>query len=884
MAQYLRYKGDSRPVGVADCFTSLDNEPFSRSSLTLELQNILGLNYAKVRVWFAGNGIGSYRINSAYFDQDPVFVPITVNGALSFEVPAFGRWSDYVSTTALDLEFGLDFVTVARQNIPMLYRITDGVQSSDSYPGTAMLVDQEVDPETSYLILNFEGADGSTDFVDEAQDLTGTYSSNIAIYTTKRKVGQSSLRILWGARDFGYNAIPNMGAANEFSLTFRYLYSDVLRENTEYLEIDLYDYTANKAYIQYRIWGPTVTDGPTGTITAKVWNTDNTKIYDESYAYTIKPANTWQKVEIRVSENTVKFIFNDEIIATSSTGTIADIDSLWIYSNLVEHTTTMYAYIDSLRIDNMGQPEPVIDTYEVVSTATITISDNSQVVASDTVTINIGTAPVVYTFVANPTGAPNEIIIGVDDDATAANIAEVVNLTDGAIFVAAVSDNIVTVAAYTHQTVTISEDSSGVSVSAVAQRVDYLSTKPLESIPAYTCSGSAVDHGALGDDYGIGTLPRMTGSGTAVGTGNIGDAFAPAFIGYGWSHAEYQLLADDSFGISESHIVNMGYLIADGFTAFEDQYVSFGYIVQESLGSVDAIYEAIGKVIIEILIANDVIVNSVKVNHPIEDGIFAYDTTISASYYPFTIEESVECTEGLRESVVDLVQESLTAEDGVTPVIFLILLVNDTVKGEDTASGIKAGTLMLAEVMLLTDLSSGGPFYVHLIEEELSAVDDYPTAFYYADTVDESLVTEDISEGVRFFAHIIAELLASADTAIPSRHTTFTVEESVHAEDDVGFGRFYILLAEEEIAFVDGEVSFLSTSERIAETLKFESGVIRNVIFNGVAAESLIFADVNSLAHIMIIEEGLTIDDVELTRWVYNVLIESGLDIAEAFD
>jgi hypothetical protein len=43
----------------------------------------------------------------------------------------------------------------------------------------------------------------------------------------------------------------------------------------------------------------------------------------------------------------------------------------------------------------------------------------------------------------------------------------------------------------------------------------------------------------------------------------------------------------------------------------------------------------------------------------------------------------------------------------------------------------------------------------------------------------------------------------------------------------------------------------------------------------------LIFTDINAFTHDLIIEEGIALEDVDLARWVYSVLVELNFDIAD---
>ena len=87
-----------------------------------------------------------------------------------------------------------------------------------------------------------------------------------------------------------------------------------------------------------------------------------------------------------------------------------------------------------------------ISLTEIGSTAKITV--NSNPAAGDTLTIAGGSnGDIIFTFVnANPTG--NQILIGVDANATAANIAAAINAIYGAEFVATATGNVVTIKAY----------------------------------------------------------------------------------------------------------------------------------------------------------------------------------------------------------------------------------------------------------------------------------------------------------------------------------------------------------------------------------------------------------------------------------------------------
>ena len=71
------------------------------------------------RVWLVGNGTSAFTVKSATLSQGSVSRPITVNGHTSFQVPALGRWSDYVSTAGFTLPGNATLSTVVLGEVPM---------------------------------------------------------------------------------------------------------------------------------------------------------------------------------------------------------------------------------------------------------------------------------------------------------------------------------------------------------------------------------------------------------------------------------------------------------------------------------------------------------------------------------------------------------------------------------------------------------------------------------------------------------------------------------------------------------------------------------------------------------------------------------------------
>ncbi len=167
----------------------------------------------------------------------------------------------------------------------------------------------------------------------------------------------------------------------------------------------------------------------------------------------------------------------------------------------------------------------------------------------------------------------------------------------------------------------------------------------------------------------------------------------------------------------------------------------------------------------------------------------------------------------------------------------------------------------------------------HLINDRVFIFDTGTHEKYYlltaADTIDFS------DSLMEIFGQVIAESLILQGVPVSGVFRYITAEESLHSVDTAVSERYYLCLADETVDLTDGEVTFLSLKKSIVETLHASATTVTLGRFGGLASESLIFADIDSYVHGLIIEEGLAFGDVDLTRWVFNVLIESGCNVAE---
>lgn len=143
----------------------------------------------------------------------------------------------------------------------------------------------------------------------------------------------------------------------------------------------------------------------------------------------------------------------------------------------------------------------------------------------------------------------------------------------------------------------------------------------------------------------------------------------------------------------------------------------------------------------------------------------------------------------------------------------------------------------------------------------------------------ESLVSTDAPKEI--IGKLADEYLYLTDAMIAKFLGLHIINDTVFAFDKAEAERFYLCLAEDTVAIADGEVSFVTLGAVAGETLGVRDAVFPQTAFTGLATESLIFTDIATFAHDLIIEEGIALEDVDLARWVHSVLVELNFDIAD---
>jgi predicted transglutaminase-like cysteine proteinase len=534
MSQISYYSG-AGPWGVGDGFIPLDNHTITQT-MYLAATNSLGVPATRCKVWFAGNGVDAYIVQSSILQQGVHTVTVTVSGQSSgFMIPAYGRWSDYVSTTSFTLPGNVNFISVVKLKIPILIPITGGgddTQTGPSAPGVVTGVDNG---ENGTNFSNLEGPDEAV-YWTETQGISPLLLSNCKLDTGYFYEGSSSLRLVEGFYDiwtnpFGAQIEYSIGnILGDFTFTNHFRFHDV---DNRFGIFMAYARSSN-ADIQIKLvyW-----ESPPGnwSINFHVLITDSAGNQIVNYLEPISlTPDAWHKCELLVFGRDITVEIDDIVIGTWTAtidNPLAGIDDVLFYCN--NNITGNDVWVDAVEIKSDILPS----TISVTSTSTITVSDNTLIDVGDTITItetNPTTGQVrtqVYTFTDTPTGASNEIIIGTTAAMTAANIAEVIGETVGAEFTATSSNSVVTWINTTADTVTISDTSDGITVGTVTQTITYTSSTASSTIPSFTASGSA------GANFG-GMMAPLTATGEATMSGNNASIMMPAFTSTGMVYQE----------------------------------------------------------------------------------------------------------------------------------------------------------------------------------------------------------------------------------------------------------------------------------------------------------------------------------------------------------
>lgn len=278
----------------------------------------------------------------------------------------------------------------------------------------------------------------------------------------------------------------------------------------------------------------------------------------------------------------------------------------------------------------------------------------------------------------------------------------------------------------------------------------------------------------------------------------------------------------------------------------------------------------------------------------IEDG-FDFSDTLGDIFYD-GIEDGLDIQEAVSTWLVDIIAEGFILSD--YPKLDWIKTIEDSFFAYCDA--IPAWHLVVLESLISADvlqeiigqiadeylLLEGVPIssvkVQHILNDMVFGFDDSDVERYYLLLAEDTIDFGDVLQEI--LGNLIYEVLSFAGVSVAGLLGYRSIEDTINAEDASVSERYYLLLADETVDMTDGEVTFLSLDLTAAETFNASDTAAPVASFGALASESLVFTDIDSFIQELIIEEGLDFGDVELTRWVFNVLIATGFDIAEAFD
>jgi hypothetical protein len=183
------------------------------------------------------------------------------------------------------------------------------------------------------------------------------------------------------------------------------------------------------------------------------------------------------------------------------------------------------------------------------------------------------------------------------------------------------------------------------------------------------------------------------------------------------------------------------------------------------------------------------------------------------------------------------------------------------------------------DYLFLEDTPEPRILVLHIIGDKVFVFDSAEHERYFLLTAADAIDFNDVVS--EFLGHLIHEflILQEVQGSGVSRHCS--AADSFNASDVSESERYYICLADDTVELADGAVTFLSLNNTAFETFNASATAVPVGTFVGLASESLTFRDIDSYIQGITIQEGIAMGDVELTRWVFNVLVESGCDIAD---
>jgi len=487
------------------------------------------------KFWLAGNGISPIHILSAWLIQGGKGIPITVFANTSFYIPAFGRWSDYVSISDFTLPGTVTLTVIVESEQP--FATFSGNPNPDE-PVIVSVIETPLSGPglTGEVLFNVEF---ESNFVDSVNGLTPVVTGDATIETGSRMFGNGCLKLnattgilqptnitgvtitewISGSGITEFLNLANVEGVLHLYLGTNYGYDHgaILTEGGSYTIFNESNTIA--VNVVFSELPPLSNNNSISDSIGLIQQPSSLTYTPSEETKTILKANGFTySVFGQIDESpTTHLAYSFEkasggyncylFIAGILQGGVFisddDIDVYIIYMYAL--STEGAAYYDGYQIikgavwtSNFTPPsQPFVSSsdyglLELTSNSSITLTTNPA--PGDTIKLKGGTlGDVTLTFVNHYPRNQYEIQIGDTVNDTAAMIATAINNIVGAEFVATVADNVIAIVAYT-TTFSMEETGDSITLGAVTRTLDGLITEEVSAADSFTVTdgGKAV--------------------------------------------------------------------------------------------------------------------------------------------------------------------------------------------------------------------------------------------------------------------------------------------------------------------------------------------------------------------------------------------------------
>ncbi|AZF89920.1 hypothetical protein [Methanosarcina virus MetMV] len=425
------------PSGIGSGTTSVLNTVSQTFSVPVTPQ---------MKFWLAGNGVSSVLITSARLIQGTKNIPVTVNGAASFYIPATGKWSDYASISDFSLP-GNVTLTVTFSGTMNIATFLDNSNPGDPVVVSATEIPSPETPSLAGEILfdvEFEGS-----FVESVSGLMPSTIQNCTIETGN---------VLFGSGSCFCNGSESSPAVLIYSTN-----STFVNRCTED------NFTMSAFYKPLEPFG----EYPAGS-----------RIH-EAVVF-VKVSGGYNKYHYFNGTN-----FNDPPFEFESDASVETHLLNLMIGGAIQIIFDGYQIIKGAvwteEFTPPSQPFIFSSDYgliELTSNSSITLTTNPA--PGDTIKLKGGTlGDVTLTFVNYYPRNQYEVQIGATVNETAANLTLAINRIEGAEFTATATDNVVDIIAYS-PTFSTEKTGDGITLSGVSSTLDGLITEDISVDDSFT--------------------------------------------------------------------------------------------------------------------------------------------------------------------------------------------------------------------------------------------------------------------------------------------------------------------------------------------------------------------------------------------------------------